>query len=99
MNWILTFFLMLVTGNLNGCASRNPNFSRVRVGMDKSDVLEVVGNPQRIARIKGHDRWIYFDNLAGAPIERSVVFASGRVIGMVRSDQEKQLEDELEKRK
>lgn len=95
-NWLIFTFIFQIVA---GCASRNPNFSRLRVGMDKSDVLETIGNPLRIARVKGHDRWIYIDHLGDAPVERSVVFASGRVIGTIRSDQERQLEDELEKRK
>ncbi len=56
---------------------------RVQIGMDKASVLEIAGNPTRISRHLGQDRWSYenmnSDSTAAEARTTYVYFAEGRV--------------------
>lgn len=57
------------------------NFEQVRVGMDKSTIIELVGGPQRTGRILGRDRWIYnFRSATEGEQVREIHFEYGRAI-------------------
>lgn len=45
---------------LAGCSGpqKSPK-ELVRKGMDKAEVLEILGNPSRTGRVRGSDRWSY----------------------------------------
>lgn len=55
------FFLILSTFFIYfGCSTpQSQALRKVEVGMDKSDVLEIMGNPSRKTREHGLDRWTY----------------------------------------
>lgn len=45
---------------LVGCQTNQiRQFSKLKPGMDKGQVLEVMGSPQSTRRFKGHDEWTY----------------------------------------
>jgi outer membrane protein assembly factor BamE (lipoprotein component of BamABCDE complex) len=73
--------LFLVTQFLFGCAStpQNQALRQVRVGMTKSDVLGLSGNPTRTDRKHGQDRWTY--QIAGEESDSItyIFFSDGRV--------------------
>lgn len=54
------------------------DFARLQPGMEKADVLDIMGSPQRTQRWHGMDRWtyIYYQNVARQ--EKEVHFADGR---------------------
>jgi outer membrane protein assembly factor BamE len=62
-----------------GCASTDiRDFEKIQVGMDKDDVLKIMGSPNKSERWKGMDRWTYVlwnDNQDG---RREVHFNEGR---------------------
>lgn len=68
----------------------------IHVGMDKADVLEIAGNPARISRHLGQDRWTYEDlsykSTETAPSVNAksqttfVYFSDGRVTNIVPAD-------------
>jgi outer membrane protein assembly factor BamE (lipoprotein component of BamABCDE complex) len=82
---------------LVGCASAHKDLSGIQVGMQKADILDVYGNPQRVDRVKGQDQWIYITYSDREVTEKKVIFAEGKVVGVIDSEKERQLENELEK--
>ena len=66
---------------LVGCASTPASdFARVKPGMDKSEVLGVMGDPTYKVRRKGQDRWtwVYFDK--NTKQESEVHFDNGNAV-------------------
>lgn len=62
------------------CASpQKSNQQRVSVGMDKDQVLQVLGNPSRSKRVSGSDRWSYDEYVDGSKQVLQVYFQNGRV--------------------
>lgn len=63
-----------------GCqTSRLKEFETVRGGMSKSEVIELVGGPQRAQRWHGRDRWEYrFYNTVDGDVIREVHFEDGK---------------------
>lgn len=50
---------------LTGCQTQAArDFARIRPGMEKVDVVDIMGDPQRKIRRQGVDKWtyIYYDN-------------------------------------
>ncbi len=65
---------------LVGCATtKSRPFQEVKLGMDKSQVLEIIGNPSRSSRIKGSDRWSYDDFSQGDREVVNIYFTEGKV--------------------
>jgi outer membrane protein assembly factor BamE (lipoprotein component of BamABCDE complex) len=72
-------FFTLVSLVLSACQTNMiDEFSKVRPGMDKGQVLELVGSPQATDRWRGKDRWqyIYFQN--NQRIIKEVLFENGK---------------------
>lgn len=64
------FFILGLTGVVftAGCSTpQHKVLKAVQVGMDKAAVLEIVGNPTRITRHLGQDRWSY-EEASGAGV-------------------------------
>ncbi|MCM2282574.1 MAG: hypothetical protein NDI61_12090 [Bdellovibrionaceae bacterium] len=64
-----------------GCQTpKHVEFTRIKEGMVKGDVVEAAGNPSRTQRWQGKDRWIYelYPDGVHADI-REVHFTEGRV--------------------
>jgi outer membrane protein assembly factor BamE (lipoprotein component of BamABCDE complex) len=82
---IMLSFMGLI---LSGCSTpQSKALKEIQVGMDKADVLEIAGNPSRITRHLGQDRWTYEDfsnsssvSTAGSGKKTTFVyFSEGRV--------------------
>ncbi len=89
MNVTKAFVLISTLALVVGCASEPTidQFRQVKRGMPKYDVLELVGEPIRVRRARGQDRWTYqFRRDDGVVAEREVVFDEGKVVyaGLVR---------------
>lgn len=62
-----------------GCQSgRLREFSELRQGMFKEDVLDIAGSPNRTQRWHGMDRWTYL--YGDEHTEKEVHFANGRAV-------------------
>ena len=89
MNKCLNFLVFCAFLTLVSCSSSPTDIrKRVRVGMDKSEVLEILGNPSRSKRVKGADRWdydMYDEN--DRRVVNYVYFKSGRVSYVGRDDE------------
>jgi hypothetical protein len=70
----LSFFILL------GCQTLPLNhFNEVRIGQDKSDVIEILGGPNWSERRNGVDRWNYIFYQDGARLEKQIHFQDGLV--------------------
>lgn len=60
MKWIQTTILALSLINFIGCAS-NPisEFPKIKRGMEKTDVVEILDSPYRVFRVNDTDVWVY----------------------------------------
>ena len=66
-------FLML------GCATdMKEQFGRIKVGMEKDEVLSLMDSPQRTQRWHGMDRWTYIFYDENQRLEKEVHFADGK---------------------
>lgn len=75
MKTSFTLLLSAVAGAIliTACASTENNAQKVvRVGMSKATVLELAGNPTRITRHLGQDRWLYGGDPSGSVAESGV---------------------------
>ena len=64
-----------------GCASNFANdLKKIKVGDDKSRVLDILGNPRRTSRIKDRDRWTYTYQEAGQEKAEHIDFHNGKVV-------------------
>ena len=72
--------LVMIAFALIGCQSPSHTyFEGVRVGMDKSDVLEAAGSPTRTRRSHGLDKWEYeYRYHPEGPQVREVQFENGK---------------------
>ncbi len=56
------------------------DFTSIKFGMEKSDVLETMGNPRRTQRFQGKDRWTYVFYDKQIRFEKEVQFFEGNAI-------------------
>jgi len=54
-------------------------FDEVKPGMDKDQVLEVIGGPRAVTRFHGKDRWFMMFYHDGVRYEREIHFTNGLV--------------------
>lgn len=66
------------------CASRPTELGRVRLKMDKAEVLEVAGSPKQTFRENNRDNWIYVYTSEKREWSRVVTFADGKVVKVSR---------------
>ena len=76
--WLLPFILFLTS--CQAFQSYEERFANIKIGMVKSEVIDVAGPPRWSDRKKGQDRWIYFINAEDHNTERVVYFENGKVI-------------------
>lgn len=70
----------LIVG-LVGCASRpHSNFESLSIGMEKDQVVERMGPPKFVRRVRGEDRWKYVYYHDGIRFEKYVHFDNGKAI-------------------
>ncbi len=79
---LIQFYWMLFATILVSCQTApHRRFEAVRVGMDKSTVLELAGGPLKKMRYQGKDRWLYlYRSDDGADQIREVHFEFGRAV-------------------
>lgn len=74
---ILSAFLLLT---IVSCSTpKHQALRKIEVGMDKAEVLDLVGNPSRISRQHGQDRWAYEVSDRSSSETTYIYFADGRV--------------------
>lgn len=90
-------FLATLLGVFTGCSSaeKRPE-DQVQLGMDKSAVLEILGNPKRTARVRGADRWTYETPKNEKVDLLDIYFQDGKVsyVGAPRTDDLKVLKSD-----
>lgn len=85
MRSILKKFLRLqviaIAIYISACTtSQHKALREIEAGMDKSDVLEKLGNPEHKTRQHGLDRWSYTSTTkSGAPETTFIFFSNGKV--------------------
>lgn len=66
---------------LSGCqTSMLKEYNKISLGMEKDDVLELMGSPQRTQRFHGKDRWTYVFYDTKVRYEKEVQFFEGNAI-------------------
>jgi outer membrane protein assembly factor BamE (lipoprotein component of BamABCDE complex) len=70
-------------------------FDTIQVGQSKSDVVEIMGSPQKTIRVKDQDQWVFVFFQGDEQIVKGVSFESGRVIAIEQFRSETPLEREL----
>lgn len=74
--FILSSMLLLVG---LGCATdQKAQFEKVKIGMEKGEVLNLLDSPQRTQRWHGMDRWTYIFYQDDQRLEKEVHFMEGK---------------------
>lgn len=74
-------FLTLASYIVIGCQTpAKVDFAKVSAGMEKQDVLEIMGNPARTERFHGKDRWTYIFYDERTRMEKEVHFLEGNAV-------------------
>jgi outer membrane protein assembly factor BamE len=64
---------------LTGCQTNMKKaFEEIQPGMDKGQVLEIIGGPRAVTRFHGKDRWFISFYHQGTLYEREVHFTDGK---------------------
>ena len=92
--WTLCAILVVV-----GCSSISTNLKQVRAGMDKSEVLQIVGNPKFTFRENSQDHWAYFYSSGSQEWRRDVVFENGKVIRVTKPAGKEKWQKDIESSK
>lgn len=81
MRRILFAFLFAFAGLSTACqTSALKDWEKIKPGMEKQDVLEVMGNPSRTQRFHGKDRWTYIFYDSRIKFEKEVQFFEGNAL-------------------
>ncbi len=74
-NFILLVFILAC---LSGCQTNlKTAFDEIKPGMDKDQVLEMIGGPRAVTRFHGKDRWFIIFYQDGIRYEREIHFSNG----------------------
>lgn len=78
----ISVFTILIGGlGLSGCQTHMyEEYRKLHPGMEKNDVLEVMGSPQRTQRMHGKDRWTYIFYDDKLRHEKEVQFFEGNAV-------------------
>lgn len=78
---ILTISLISSSLLLSACQTNMlKEYNKLHIGMEKDDVLEVMGSPARTQRFHGKDRWSYIFYEDRIRYEKEVQFFEGNAI-------------------
>lgn len=81
MHRFLSSILLATIWTIAACQSSPlKDFAEVKPGMEKDDVLAVMGNPSRTQRFHGKDRWTYIFYDQRIRFEKEVQFFEGNAI-------------------
>lgn len=84
--WVMSRFfcalaMALTAGFILGCQSSPlKDYESLHAGMEKNDVLNIMGSPQRTQRFHGKDRWTYIFYDHNLRFEKEVQFFEGNAI-------------------
>lgn len=70
-------------------------FEKVELGQGKTDVLELVGSPNRTKRSKGQDKWTYVFYQGEMPIEKVIKFEEGKVVAVQNANGMNSIEQKI----
>ncbi len=71
--------VLALSGLSLGCQTNEIKaFSKVQPGMDKGDVIDIMGSPQHSERWHGRDRWTYVFYHEDSRFEKEVQFSGGK---------------------
>lgn len=88
--------ILAITAAHLGCVSKPHRLiQNVNPGMEKDQVLDIMGSPQRTFRNDGRDIWIYIYYVQQQRSGAEVTFADGKVVSVRRAELDKTLTDEL----
>ncbi len=78
----LVFLIIPLVFIFTGCQTPAwKSFDQVKVGHDKSVVVETIGSPTKTRRWQGKDRWVYeFGDHPDGTMIREIVFENGKVV-------------------
>ncbi|MBK9293874.1 MAG: outer membrane protein assembly factor BamE [Oligoflexia bacterium] len=95
------FIFLLVVLFSFGCATTQiDNFEKIKTGMDKDDVLSLIGSPKRTERATGIEKWSYtYYTGDDEKIEtfKFVKFANGKVTEFGYDTEEQERLEDLKK--
>jgi outer membrane protein assembly factor BamE len=74
---VLTVSLVALLVSVGCQTTLGTDFAKIKPGMEKAQVLDIVGSPNRTQRWRGLDRWTYFFYEQEAREEREVHFSQG----------------------
>ncbi len=79
MKLLFAFTLLIMS---LGCSTvpEQRQFSKIANGMPKYEVLDRLGEPTRVRRSQGRDRWTYIYQHKGIQVEREIHFVEGKVV-------------------
>jgi outer membrane protein assembly factor BamE len=78
---ILAFKMLIGSLLLSACQTNMyDEYRKIHPGMEKDDVLEVMGSPQRTQRFHGKDRWVYIFYDKNFRHEKEVQFFEGNAV-------------------
>lgn len=81
MHRFLSITLLASIWMMTACQSSPlKDFAQVKPGMEKNDVLDVMGNPSRTQRFHGKDRWTYIFYDQRIRFEKEIQFFEGNAI-------------------
>jgi outer membrane protein assembly factor BamE (lipoprotein component of BamABCDE complex) len=64
-----------------GCQTNElKQYEKIKLGMDKADVIEIMGSPQQTARHQSKDSWVYKFQQDKQWHEREVLFSEGKTV-------------------
>lgn len=74
-------FLSLLSLTTLACqTSLLSQYNQVRTGMEKDDVIDLMGSPQRTERMRDKDRWTYIFYDKRVRYEKEIQFTKGNVV-------------------
>jgi len=77
----LTYSILCGSVFLSACQTNMlKEYNKLHLGMEKDDVLEVMGSPQRTQRFHGKDRWSYIFYQDRIRYEKEVQFFQGNAV-------------------
>lgn len=76
--WLLLSLIFLI---LPACQSKPiRQFEKIKPGMEKVEVLDLMGSPTAVTRFHGKDRWIYIFYDKDARQEKEIHFEGGSAV-------------------
>gem|GEM_PF-815222 len=77
-NLFSSFVILLFLGACQGSPLKD--FSSLKMGMEKNEILEIMGSPSRTQRFHGKDRWTYIFYETETRYEKEVHLDEGKAV-------------------